>query len=81
MTVGIIVGTYSSVYVASPFALLWEKYFGAGGKLTNKSGSAPVSRSDSGRPAANRDDAAGTGTGEQPLPRPRPRPRQTRRRA
>ncbi len=24
MTVGIIVGTYSSIYVASPFALLWE---------------------------------------------------------
>lgn len=29
MTVGILVGTYSSIYVASPFALLWEKYFGS----------------------------------------------------
>jgi preprotein translocase subunit SecF len=26
--VGIIVGTYSSIYIASPFALLWEKWFG-----------------------------------------------------
>jgi preprotein translocase subunit SecF len=30
MTVGILVGTYSSIYVASPFALLWERYFGGG---------------------------------------------------
>ncbi|MFN7941717.1 MAG: protein translocase subunit SecF [Thermoanaerobaculia bacterium] len=30
MTVGVIVGTYSSIYIASPFALLWEKYFGSG---------------------------------------------------
>ena len=28
ITVGIIVGTYSSIYVASPFALLWEQWFG-----------------------------------------------------
>jgi preprotein translocase subunit SecF len=78
MTVGIIVGTYSSVYVASPFALLWEKYFGAGGKLTNKAGSVPVARGGSSRPTPSRDDETAT-TGEQPLPRPRPR--QTRRRA
>jgi preprotein translocase subunit SecF len=78
MTVGIIVGTYSSVYVASPFALLWEKHFGAGGKLTNKAGSAPVGRGESGRPAADRGDRPEPGTGE---PLPRPRPRQTRRRA
>jgi preprotein translocase subunit SecF len=32
MAVGILVGTYSSIYVASPFALLWEKYFGAEAK-------------------------------------------------
>jgi preprotein translocase subunit SecF len=25
LTVGIVVGTYSSVYVASPFAVLWEE--------------------------------------------------------
>ncbi|MFQ5526657.1 MAG: protein translocase subunit SecF [Thermoanaerobaculia bacterium] len=28
LTVGVIVGTYSSIYVASPFALLWEVWFG-----------------------------------------------------
>ena len=33
MTVGIIVGTYSSIYIASPFALLWEQLFGVNGKL------------------------------------------------
>jgi preprotein translocase subunit SecF len=75
MTVGIIVGTYSSVYVASPFALLWEKHFGAGGKLTNKAGSAPAARGEAGRAAADRPEP---GTGE---PLPRPRPRQNRRRA
>ncbi len=33
MTVGIIVGTYSSVYIASPFALLWEQLFGAKSRI------------------------------------------------
>ncbi len=28
LLIGVVVGTYSSVFVASPFALLWEKYFG-----------------------------------------------------
>lgn len=32
MLVGILVGTYSSIYVASPFALVWEQYFGARGR-------------------------------------------------
>jgi preprotein translocase subunit SecF len=32
MTLGIVVGTYSSIFVASPFALLWEKWFGAEAK-------------------------------------------------
>jgi len=32
MTIGIIVGTYSSIYVASPFALLWENLFGPQGR-------------------------------------------------
>lgn len=27
MSVGVIVGTYSSIYIASPFALLWEQWF------------------------------------------------------
>jgi preprotein translocase subunit SecF len=29
MAVGILVGTYSSIYVASPFALLWEEKIGS----------------------------------------------------
>jgi preprotein translocase subunit SecF len=29
--VGIVVGTYSSIYIASPFALLWERWFGSRG--------------------------------------------------
>lgn len=33
MFVGILVGTYSSIYVASPFTLLWEQLFGAGGRF------------------------------------------------
>jgi preprotein translocase subunit SecF len=30
MAVGILVGTYSSIFIASPFALLWEQWFGTG---------------------------------------------------
>ncbi len=30
LTIGVLVGTYSSIYVASPFALMWEKVFGRG---------------------------------------------------
>jgi len=52
MTVGIIVGTYSSIYVASPFALLWESLFGVGGRWGNKTltpgrGGAPAERAES----------------------------------
>ena len=32
MLAGIIIGTYSSIYIASPFALLWEQWFGSAGK-------------------------------------------------
>jgi preprotein translocase subunit SecF len=32
MFVGILIGTYSSIYVASPFALLWERYLGNRGR-------------------------------------------------
>lgn len=28
MTIGVIIGTYSSIYIASPFTLLWERVFG-----------------------------------------------------
>lgn len=41
MFVGILVGTYSSIYVASPFALLWENLFGAGGRFA-KTKAAPA---------------------------------------
>jgi preprotein translocase subunit SecF len=32
MLTGIIIGTYSSIYIASPFALLWEKWFPSAGR-------------------------------------------------
>lgn len=36
LLIGIVIGTYSSVYVASPVTLVWEKYFGAGGDQVRK---------------------------------------------
>jgi preprotein translocase subunit SecF len=51
MTVGIIVGTYSSVYVASPFALLWEQLFGSKSRIRGEVTGAP--------PAGARAGAAG----------------------
>jgi len=36
MTVGVVVGTYSSIYIASPFALLWEEWFGSGGRARRR---------------------------------------------
>lgn len=41
LTVGILVGTYSSIYVASPFALLWEQVFGREAKA-RKAGNTPA---------------------------------------
>lgn len=29
LTIGVVVGTYSSIYIASPFALLWDQLFGS----------------------------------------------------
>ena len=43
MFVGILVGTYSSIYVASPFALLWEQLFGKG-KRAGRAGAPAGSR-------------------------------------
>ena len=40
MFVGILVGTYSSIYVASPFTLLWEQYFGSRGNRIRGAGAA-----------------------------------------
>jgi preprotein translocase subunit SecF len=36
LTLGIIVGTYSSIYIASPWALLWERWFGAQARSTRR---------------------------------------------
>lgn len=47
MTVGVIVGTYSTIYIAGPFALLWEQTFGIGKK--REAANAQAGR---GRPAA-----------------------------
>lgn len=44
MTIGIIVGTYSSIYVASPFALLWESLFGAQGRWRREKAPARATR-------------------------------------
>ncbi len=38
MLSGIIIGTYSSIYIASPFALLWEQWFGSGGRDSSVTG-------------------------------------------
>jgi len=32
LTIGVIIGTYSSIYIASPFALLWEQMFAGSGR-------------------------------------------------
>ena len=36
LAIGIVVGTYSSIYVASPFALLWEQVFGGAARLKRR---------------------------------------------
>ncbi|MGB5881370.1 MAG: protein translocase subunit SecF [Thermoanaerobaculia bacterium] len=36
LTVGVVVGTYSSIYVASPFTLFWEQLFGREARLRRK---------------------------------------------
>ena len=33
LMIGVVIGTYSSIFVASPFALAWEKYFGRDAKV------------------------------------------------
>ncbi|HEV2845577.1 MAG TPA: protein translocase subunit SecF [Thermoanaerobaculia bacterium] len=48
MFVGILVGTYSSIYVASPFTLLWEQYFGGQGRL--RKGATPTAATEPGAP-------------------------------
>ncbi|MEM1204127.1 MAG: protein translocase subunit SecF [Acidobacteriota bacterium] len=37
LLIGVIIGTYSSIFVASPFALLWNQWFGAEGREARES--------------------------------------------
>lgn len=48
--IGIVVGTYSSIYIASPFAILWEEWFGPGGRF-NRGKDAPARRRPASAPA------------------------------
>ena len=41
--IGVVIGTYSSIYIASPFALFWEEWFGPGGRFGRKD-AAPAKR-------------------------------------
>ncbi|MFP5287812.1 MAG: protein translocase subunit SecF [Thermoanaerobaculia bacterium] len=65
MFVGILVGTYSSIYVASPFSLLWEQLFGSQGRLGRKA--AAPARTEEPRAAAREHGETG-----EPAPRSRP---------
>jgi preprotein translocase subunit SecF len=38
LAIGVIVGTYSSIYIASPFALLWEQMFGGAARARRAGG-------------------------------------------
>src|SRR5687768_1011437 len=53
LTVGVIVGTYSSIYVASPFALLWEQMFGHRARAKRPATGGPASSADRPRRAAS----------------------------
>jgi preprotein translocase subunit SecF len=44
MAIGVIVGTYSSIFIASPFALLWEQWFGRGERRRGQPASASPAR-------------------------------------
>jgi preprotein translocase subunit SecF len=37
MTIGIVVGTYSSIYIASPILVVWRHYFKKKGKFSSPS--------------------------------------------
>ena len=40
LMIGVVIGTYSSIFVASPFALAWEKYFGRDAKVRRQKATA-----------------------------------------
>src|SRR5258708_40043670 len=71
MTVGIIVGTYSSVYVASPFALLWAQLFGGKPRIRGEGTGAPASAR-GGAPAGAAARPASAGGGPRATGGPRP---------
>jgi len=77
LVVGIIVGTYSSIYVASPFALLWESLFGVNGKWRKGKPGAMSG----GAAGADRTAPSGPRTTAQDGNAPDRRPRPARRRA
>ena len=66
LTIGILVGTYSSIYVASPFALLWEQLFGASGKIRGDVAGSPAPVN---RPGAGEDRPARPAASSRPTPR------------
>lgn len=68
MTVGIIVGMYSTIYIAGPFAILWEQLFGPSGKWRRAKAAAPVSAGGTG----SRIEPKEPQIGETPSRRPRP---------
>jgi preprotein translocase subunit SecF len=74
MTVGIIVGTYSSVYVASPFALLWEQMFGTRSRIRGEvTGTQPAgARSAAGAGASAGRTASASVSGKTAAAGPRP---------
>ncbi|HEX9941035.1 MAG TPA: protein translocase subunit SecF [Thermoanaerobaculia bacterium] len=81
MFVGILVGTYSSIYVASPFVLLWEQLFGAQGRW-RRDGKAVPATAGASRPEEPREPRTEREprTGEAaPTPSPRRRPARRRR--
>ncbi|HEX7199208.1 MAG TPA: protein translocase subunit SecF, partial [Dongiaceae bacterium] len=62
MTVGIIVGTYSSIYIASPFALLWEQLFGKSrARREGGAGAGGVAGAAGARPGSRLTPDSGTG--------------------
>jgi preprotein translocase subunit SecF len=69
MFVGILVGTYSSIYVASPFALLWENLFGSQGRLSKGGAATPPRTTEVSRPAARERGETGEPAGSRPARR------------
>jgi len=71
MTIGIVVGTYSSIYIASPFALLWEQLFGAEAKAAK--GGTAAKRAEGKEIEAAPESKQASPAAQRPRPRPRSR--------